>query len=72
MVIITELFLLRWLLQLIRTTNGMCPFWAHSIARCLLPDIQAFYESEDGRREFAEWKVKQEAEPDTEDIPQSL
>ena len=25
-------------------------------ARCLLPDILAFYESEEGQREFAEWK----------------
>ena len=32
-----------------------------AIARCLLPDILAFYESEEGQREFAEWK-KQEAE----------
>ena len=31
-----------------------------SIARCLLPDIQAFYESEEGQREFAEWKKKQQ------------
>ena len=26
------------------------------IARCLLPDIIAFYESEEGQREFEEWK----------------
>lgn len=26
------------------------------IARCLLPDIIAYYESEEGQREFAEWK----------------
>lgn len=26
------------------------------IARCILPDILAFYESEEGQREFAEWK----------------
>ena len=26
------------------------------IARCLLPDIIAFYESEEGRKEFEEWK----------------
>ena len=31
-----------------------------SFARCLLPDIQAFYASEEGRREFAEWKKKQQ------------
>ena len=26
-----------------------------AIARCILPDILAFYESEEGRREFSEW-----------------
>ncbi|MBQ8506219.1 MAG: hypothetical protein IJ466_02145 [Clostridia bacterium] len=31
-----------------------------AIARCILPDIQTFYESEEGQREFAEWKLKQE------------
>ena len=29
------------------------------IARCLLPDIIAFCESEEGKREFEEWKKKQ-------------
>lgn len=33
-----------------------------SFARCLLPDIQAFYASEEGRREFEEWKKKQQQE----------
>ena len=32
------------------------------IARCILPDILAFYESEEGQREFAEWKKRREAE----------
>lgn len=31
-----------------------------AIARCILPDILVFYESEEGQREFAEWKAKQE------------
>ena len=31
-----------------------------AIARCILPDILAFYESEEGQREFAEWKAQQE------------
>ena len=37
----------------------------HSIeatARCIMPDILAFYESEEGQREFAEWKKQREAE----------
>ena len=33
-----------------------------AIARCLLPDILALYESEEGQREFAEWKKQREAE----------
>ena len=32
------------------------------IARCLLPDIVAYFESEQRQREFAEWKAQQEAE----------
>ena len=32
------------------------------IARCLLPDIVAYFESEQGQREFAEWKAQQGAE----------
>ena len=28
------------------------------IARCLLPKIQEFYETEEGKREFAEWKKR--------------
>ena len=29
-----------------------------AIARCIMPDILAFYESEEGQREFAEWKAR--------------
>ena len=31
------------------------------IARCIQPDIVAYFESEEGQREFAEWKAQQEA-----------
>ena len=31
-----------------------------AIARCIMPDILAFYESEEGQREFAQWKKEQE------------
>ena len=31
-----------------------------SLARSLLPAIQKYYESEDGKRVFAEWKAKKE------------
>lgn len=30
-----------------------------SLARCLLPEIQKFFESENGKKEFAEWKRQQ-------------
>ncbi len=31
-----------------------------ALARIPLPEIQAFFESEEGQREFAEWKAQQE------------
>ena len=31
-----------------------------ALARVLLPEIHAFFESEEGQREFAEWKAQQE------------
>ena len=31
-----------------------------AIARCLLPDIIAFFESKEGKKEFDEWKRQQE------------
>ena len=31
-----------------------------ALACVLLPEIQAFFESEGGQREFAEWKAQQE------------
>ena len=33
-----------------------------AIARCIMPDILAFYESEEGQREFAKWKERRETE----------
>ena len=39
------------------------------VARCLLPDILTYFESEEGQKEFEEWKALQEAmkveKPDT-------
>ena len=32
-----------------------------ALARVLLPEIQRFFESEEGQREFAEWKKRQES-----------
>ena len=31
-----------------------------ALARVLRPEIQAFFESEEGQREFAEWKAQQD------------
>lgn len=33
-----------------------------ALARVLLPEIQKFFETEEGQREFAEWKEQREAE----------
>ena len=41
--------------------NTIIPqYKVEAIARCIMPDILAFYESEEGQREFAEWKVQRE------------
>ena len=32
-----------------------------ALARCLYPAILSYYESDEGQREFAEWKMKSEA-----------
>ena len=37
-----------------------------AIARCILPDILAFYESKEGQREFSEWKKHREMEKQAE------
>ena len=36
-----------------------------ALARVLLPEIQAFFESEEGQREFAEWKAQKQAQENT-------
>ena len=37
--------------------SGIPQHEIETIARILLPDILAYYESEEGQREFAEWKA---------------
>jgi len=32
-----------------------------ALARCLYPAMAAYFESEEGRREFAEWQARQAA-----------
>lgn len=41
--------------------TGIPQHQIEAIARCLMPDILAFYESEEGQREFAEWKAHRDA-----------
>lgn len=41
--------------------SGIPEHVIETIARCILPDILTFYQSEEGQREFAEWKAQQEA-----------
>ena len=36
-----------------------------AIARCIYPAIVEFFESEEGQREFAEWKAQQKADKGT-------
>ena len=40
------------------------------LARCIFPDILAFYESEEGQREFAEWKAQQIEKANKVNAPQ--
>ena len=42
-----------------------------TVARCLWPDIQAFFESEEGQREFAVWKAEKERKKETENFEQA-
>ena len=39
--------------------TGIPKHEVEALARCLLPKIQAFFESEEGKREFEEWKKNQ-------------
>ena len=52
--------------KLINDTN-IPQYEIEKLARCFLPDILAFYESEEGQREFATWKAQREAERHLQD-----
>ena len=45
--------------KLINRTD-ILQYQIEAIARCIMPDILAFYESEEGQQEFAEWKERRE------------
>ena len=42
--------------------SGIPQHIIESIAWCILPDIIAYYETEEGKRRFPEWKAMQETE----------
>ena len=49
--------------QLLKDTHGECEIpddLIKEIARCLTPNIVAFFETEEAKREFEEWKAEQE------------
>ena len=39
-----------------------------TVARCLWPDIQAFFQSEEGQREFEAWKEEQLLKSEKEEL----
>jgi hypothetical protein len=49
--------------DLLRDNRGECDIpddLIKEIARCLVPNIIAFFETEEAKREFEEWKLEQE------------
>ena len=49
--------------ELLKDTHGECDIpddLIKEIARCLAPNIVAFFETEEAKREFEEWKAEQE------------
>ena len=47
--------------ELLKDKHGECDIpddLIKEIARCLVPDIIAFFENEEAKREFEEWKTK--------------
>ena len=42
------------------TKSGVPKYELEILARAFIPDIIAFYESEEGQRKFQEWKQKKE------------
>lgn len=45
--------------KLINNTN-IPQYKIEAIAHCIMPDILAFYENEEGQKELAEWKAQRE------------
>jgi hypothetical protein len=49
----------------VKKANAIPDDALEALARCLYPTMVAFFESEEGQREFAEWQVRQ----GTENVP---
>lgn len=43
-----------------------------AIARCILPDILAYYESKEGQWEFARWQQEQKTKQDNKTAVQNV
>ena len=43
-----------------KNNTGIPDFEIDSLARALLPAIQRFFETEEGKREFEEWKAERQ------------
>ena len=59
-------------LKLLKDTHGECDIpddLIKEIARCLAPNIVAFFETEEAKREFEEWKKEQEKKKENEAMP---
>ena len=44
--------------------TGIPLYEVEALARALLPEIQRFFESEEGQKEFQEWKKRWEVKPE--------
>ena len=45
-------------------STGIPLYEVEALARALLPEIQRFFESEEGQKEFQEWKKRREVKPE--------
>ena len=58
--------------ELLKEKHGKCDIpdeVIKEIARCLVPDIIAFFETEEAKREFEAWKIEQEKKKENEAMP---
>ena len=46
----------------VKRTNEIPDDALEALARCLLPAIRSYFDSDEGQREFAEWKSRQGTE----------